>query len=70
MITTVCHIRRNDEVNITHCGCSTEYDITITDDPIRVGVRDVAIFPDVTYPDNAAHCNACVTAYYDLCERI
>jgi hypothetical protein len=57
------HIRRTDEVNVTECDLLTAYDAEITDAPIAVGARDVAVFPDVEAPAGYTPCHACWTAY-------
>ena len=56
------HIRRNDEVNLTHCGKLTDYDAVITDAPIAVG-KDVAVFDDVENPPNTEGCQDCWACY-------
>lgn len=60
--TPICHIRREDEVNITECGKLTAYDSEVTTAPVAVG-RDLAIFPDVEWPARTTECRSCVTAY-------
>lgn len=62
----IVHIRRDDEVNVTHCGELTEYDAVITNTPVTVGAHDLAIFADVEAPAGSSNCGACWTAYSTL----
>ena len=58
----IAHIRRNDEINITHCDLLTAYDPTVQP-VVAVGTDDIAIFDDAEVPEGFTNCPACWTAY-------